>query len=75
MASFDHLGVYALLFQADHAGELDKFIRRWIGVLIDYDARRHADLTNTLAVFLEGRGLRQAASQLMIHVSTLKYRI
>ena len=75
MASFDHLGVYALLFQADHAGELDKFIRRWIGVLIDYDTRRHADLTNTLAVFLEGRGLRQAASRLMIHVSTLKYRI
>lgn len=74
MASFDELGVYALLFHADHTGELEKFIRRWIGVLIDYDERRNADLTRTLAALLEGRGLRRAAEQLVIHVSTLKYR-
>jgi sugar diacid utilization regulator len=75
MASFDDLGVYTLLFKVDRPHELQAFMRRWIGVLIDYDERRNADLTITLAALLEGRGLRQAAEQLVIHVSTLKYRI
>jgi hypothetical protein len=75
VASFEELGVYALLFNADRPGELEQFMRRWIGVLIDYDEHRKADLTLTLGALLEGRGLRQAAQQLVIHVSTLKYRI
>jgi DNA-binding PucR family transcriptional regulator len=50
-------------------------MRRWIGALIDYDEKRNADLVTTLGALLEGRGLRQAAEQLVIHVSTLKYRI
>ncbi len=75
MASFEELGVYTLLFKVDHPYELERFMRRWIGVLIDYDAKRNADLTITLAALLDGRGLRQAAEQLVIHVSTLKYRI
>ena len=75
MASFDDLGVYTLLFKVDRPHELEAFMRRWIGALIDYDEKRNADLTVTLAALLEGRGLRQAAEQLVIHVSTLKYRI
>ena len=75
MASFDEMGVYALLFKVDRAAELEEFMRRWLGPLIDYDEKRHADLTLTLGALLEGRGLRHAAEQLVIHVSTLKYRI
>ena len=75
MASFEELGVYTLLFKVDHPDELERFMRRWIGVLIDYDEKRNAELTITLAALLDGRGLRQAAEQLVIHVSTLKYRI
>ena len=75
MASFDELGVYTLLFKVDHPAELERFMRRWIGVLIDYDEKRNADLTTTLAALLDGRGLRHASEQLVIHVSTLKYRI
>ena len=75
MASFEELGVYTLLFKVDHPQELERFMRRWIGTLIDYDEKRNADLTITLAALLEGRGLRKAAEQLVIHVSTLKYRI
>lgn len=75
IATFDDIGVYALLFKADRADELELFMRRWIGALIDYDEKRNAELTVTLGTLLEGRGLRQAADQLVIHVSTLKYRI
>jgi len=75
VASFDDIGVYALLFKADRADELEQFMRRWIGLLIDYDEKRKAELTITLGTLLEGRGLRQTAEQLVIHVSTLKYRI
>lgn len=75
VASFEELGVYTLLFNAEHPGDLEAFMRRWIGPLIDYDEKRSADLTITLGALLEGRGLRQAAEQLVIHVSTLKYRI
>jgi hypothetical protein len=75
IATFDDIGIYALLFKPDRADELEQFMRRWIGALIDYDEKRKADLTITLGTLLEGRGLRQAADQLVIHVSTLKYRI
>jgi hypothetical protein len=75
LACFDDLGVYTLLFKVDRPHELEAFMRRWIGALIDYDEKRNADLTITLAALLDGRGLRQAAEQLVIHVSTLKYRI
>ncbi|MEW6472316.1 MAG: helix-turn-helix domain-containing protein [Actinomycetota bacterium] len=75
IAGFEELGVYTLLFNVDHPDELEAFMRRWIGALIDYDEKRNADLVTTLGALLEGRGLRQAAEQLVIHVSTLKYRI
>ena len=75
LASFDELGVYTLLFKVDRPHELEAFMRKWIGVLIDYDEKRNGDLTVTLAALLDGRGLRQASEQLVIHVSTLKYRI
>jgi sugar diacid utilization regulator len=75
VAFFDDLGVYALLFNSEHADDLEKFVRHWIGPLIDYDEKRRGDLTLTLATLLEGRGLRQTAERLVIHVSTLKYRI
>ena len=72
---FDDLGIFGL-FGTDDVGTVERFVRRWIGALIDYDARRKAELTVTLSVFLDvgGRYL-ETAQRLMLHPSTLKYRL
>lgn len=73
--SFDELGVYALLFDPADPTELEMFVARWIGPLVAYDRQQNTELTATLETILEGRGQRQTAERLLIHLSTLKYRI
>jgi sugar diacid utilization regulator len=75
VVSFDDLGVYALLFDPAKPTELDAFVNRWIGPLIEYDREQNTQLRATLEAILEGRGQRQTAEKLVIHLSTLKYRV
>jgi hypothetical protein len=52
------------------------FVESWLGPLIAYDAREPAELTATLAEFLEHHcDLDVTASALGIHRSTLRYRL
>jgi hypothetical protein len=72
---FDDLGIFGL-FGTDDVPSVKRFIRRWIGPLIDYDAQRDAELTPTLSVFLEvGGHYAEAARRLSLHPSSLKYRL
>ena len=75
VSSFDDLGVAALLFQVDDHTDLEQFVERWIGPLVDYDALHGTHLTETLRTLLETRSLRATAEALFVHKSTLKYRI
>jgi DNA-binding PucR family transcriptional regulator len=73
---FDQLGVYRLLANTDDATDIERFVRDWLGPLLDYDEQRHADLVKTLHEYLEcGGHYDQAATALSIHRSTLKYRL
>ena len=52
------------------------FVREWLGSLLDYDARRKAELVHTLTQYLEHGGNYDAtAAELSVHKSTLKYRL
>ena len=52
------------------------FGRALLAPLVDYDVRHGSDLVLTLRVFLDSSGAwQQAASELHVHVNTLRYRI
>jgi sugar diacid utilization regulator len=73
---FDDLGVYRLLAGIEDLGEVDRFVQRWIGELLAYDQQRGADLVRTLWHYLDRGGSYEATSAaLIVHRSTLKYRL
>nr|WP_281381870.1 PucR family transcriptional regulator [Conyzicola lurida] len=52
------------------------FGRGLLAPLLDYDVRHGSDLVQTLRVFLDASGAwQQAATELHVHVNTLRYRI
>jgi DNA-binding PucR family transcriptional regulator len=74
--NFSDLGVYQILQQREPGGAVDSFVRRWLGALIDYDSSRHADMVHAVAHFLDcGGNYDHAAQSLLIHRSTLRYRL
>ncbi len=76
VTSFDGLGVYGILSAMDDVTGLERFVRTWLGSLLDYDERKHSDLVATLTSYLECGGSYEAtAAGLAVHRSTLKYRL
>jgi len=73
---FDELGVYRLLSRLEDTAEVERFVRDWLGALLDYDARKQSELVRTLSVYLErGGNYNATAEALVVHRSTLKYRL
>jgi sugar diacid utilization regulator len=74
--AFDQLGIYRILDTGESRDEITSFVREWLGTLLDYDRLKHADLVRTLSQFLEcGGSYDQTAAALLIHRSTLRYRL
>lgn len=73
---FDDLGIVRLLAGAGDTSELRRYVRRWLGPLLDYDRRRGTELARTVAVYLgHGGSVARSSEALIIHASTLKYRL
>lgn len=73
---YDDLGVYQLLSEVSDLTGIEAFVRRWLGPLLDYDARRGASLVLTLSHYLDAGGRYDAAAaSLAIGRSTLRYRL
>lgn len=73
---FDELGLYRILGPGSDYQELETFVREWLGKLIDYDARHHATLVETLSRYFDcGGNYDETADSLAIHRSTLRYRL
>ncbi|MCW2862289.1 MAG: sugar diacid utilization regulator [Actinoallomurus sp.] len=73
---FDRLGVYRLLADVAEPGSVERFVREWLGALLDYDAAKGSELVTTLTRYLEcGRSYEATTTALAIHRSTLKYRL
>ncbi|MEU3648103.1 helix-turn-helix domain-containing protein [Lentzea sp. NPDC034063] len=76
VASFEQLGLYRILDTGESRAEITSFVWEWLGGLIDYDTKRDADMVRTLSQFLEcGGNYDRTATELMIHRSTLRYRL
>ena len=55
---------------------VERLVQKWLGPLIQYDARRGSELVETLSHYLECGGNYDAtATALSMHRNTLKYRL
>jgi len=73
-AAAGDLGFLGLLL-AD-SRDVDGFVRRTLGPLLDYDARRGTDLVGTLeAYFASGRSPARTKDVLHVHVNTVAQRL
>ena len=73
---FEDLGVYRILSGVEDPGAVERYVRDWLGPLMDYDARKDSELVATLSGYLECGGSYQGAAQaLSVHRSTLRYRL
>lgn len=76
VSEYAGLGVFRLLAALPDQQDVQRFVRQWLGALIDYDARRGTELVGTLTEYLEQGGNYAVASrQLSVHRNTLKYRM
>ena len=76
VVSFDELGVFQILAEAQDPSTVGRFVRTWLGALLDYDNTRGAQLVPTLAAYLEtGCNYARSASLLHVHRNTLRYRL
>jgi hypothetical protein len=76
VTTFDDLGVFRLFAEVEETASVERFVRTWLGPLLDYDTRKPADLVSTLSRFLElGQAYAATSEALSIHRSTLKYRL
>ena len=73
---FDELGVYRLIFAAEHLPELGAFHDDALSSLITYDREHSADLVRTLKAFFDATcGPKEAAAFLGVHRNTVLYRL
>jgi hypothetical protein len=75
-ATTGRYALYAMIFDTERVGELDRFIAGSIGPLLDYDQRRGTDLVDTLsAYYLHRANVAATARALHVHVNTLLKRL
>ncbi|SEQ89162.1 PucR C-terminal helix-turn-helix domain-containing protein [Lentzea xinjiangensis] len=75
-ATTGRYALYAMIFDTDRARELDRFLDRSVGPLVDYDRRRGTDLVGTLSAYYGHRAnVAATARALHVHVNTLLKRL
>ncbi|MBA3450982.1 MAG: helix-turn-helix domain-containing protein [Chloroflexia bacterium] len=73
---FGDLGVYRLIFAAEHLPELSDLYSETLGALLAYDRQNNAGLVNTLDAFFAANGSpKEAAERLGVHRNTVLYRL
>jgi purine catabolism regulator len=73
---YDDLGVYRILAQFHDKKELESFVDKTIGNLLDYDKKKNTKLLFTLEQLLANNNNQKlTAEKMFIHPKTLAYRI
>lgn len=76
ISNHDDLGLLRILDTSDDGGGLERYIGEWIGSLVEHDRQHRSDLVRTLAAYLDhGGNYDRTAAALVIHRSTLRYRL
>lgn len=73
---FEQLGVYRLIFAAEHLPEMQGYLEETLGPLIAYDTGHRAEMVRTLEAFFEANcSPKEAARLLHVHRNTVLYRL
>jgi DNA-binding PucR family transcriptional regulator len=76
VTTHQELGLDRIFDLSDGGVEIGRFVRQWLGPLLDHDRDRGSDLVLTLSAYLDAGGnYDAAATALVIHRSTLRYRL
>lgn len=76
ITTFEKLGVYRLIYAAEHLPELRTFQDEALAPLIAYDRAHGAELIRTLEAFFAANcSPKEAASMLHVHRNTVLYRL
>jgi sugar diacid utilization regulator len=76
LSNHDDLGLLRILETSDGGGQLERYLNEWLGALVEHDRDHHSELVRTLGVYLEmGGNYDRTAGALIIHRSTLRYRL
>jgi DNA-binding PucR family transcriptional regulator len=74
--AYDDLGIYRILSSVTNLTEVERFMKEKLGALIEYDNDHRSALVLTLARYVDcGCKYDETAERMMIHRSTLKYRL
>jgi PucR C-terminal helix-turn-helix domain/GGDEF-like domain len=76
LSNHDDLGLVRILDTSDDGVELERYVNEWLGALVEHDRDHHSELVHTLGVYLDmGGNYDRTADALIIHRSTLRYRL
>lgn len=76
VSNHDDLGLLRILDTSGDGMELERFVDKWLGALIGHDRDHRSELVRTLGAYLDSGGnYDRAAESLLIHRSTLRYRL
>ena len=76
MSNHDDLGLLRILDTSGGGVQLDRYVSEWLGALVDYDRDHRSELVRTLGAYLDlGGNYDRTADALIIHRSTLRYRL
>jgi sugar diacid utilization regulator len=76
MSNHDDLGLLRILDTSDDGVQLERYVNEWLGALVEHDRDHRSELVRTLGVYLDSGGnYDRTADALIIHRSTLRYRL
>ena len=76
LSNYDDLGLLRILVTSGDGLELDRYLTEWLGPLVEHDQHHRSELVHTLTLYLDSGGhYDRTADALMIHRSTLRYRL
>lgn len=76
LSLYENMSYFKLLLEIEHTAVLDEYIEHMLGQILSYDARRNAQLTETLRCYLLcGGNLQQVAEAMFCHRNTVHRRI
>jgi purine catabolism regulator len=76
LVTFQDVRIFSLLERHMEDDEAVALFQRTIGPLVEYDAKHNTEFVRTAEVYFDcNYRLQQAADQLLIHPSSLKYRL
>jgi sugar diacid utilization regulator/putative methionine-R-sulfoxide reductase with GAF domain len=76
VALFDELGIVGLVLSGPQGSNLQEFVARTIGALVEHDRDRGSQLVLTLRTWLDCNcSQSETAEALFVHAKTIKYRL